>query len=491
MKKSIGVKLFLATTLFAVIIIGVLWVLNTKFLGGYYLERKKENFTKQSEYIKEIYEGDPQDIDGELEKIENNIGGYIIIITREGALVYSSSYREQNLAMGKGMMRGNNSNFPVIPGEDIRKILDGQTILNIYEHQRLNTNALVLGTSLKNGDILLLQSSVQAIEEGVEITKDFYLYIGIISLIIGAIIALVFSKIITRPIIKLNDVAYKMAALDFSHKYEVSSNDEIGELGKTINYLSDKLDTTITELNTVNEKLKKDIEKERSLEKMRKEFVSNVSHELKTPISLVYGYAEGLKDNVVKDEETKKFYCDVIIDEADKMGKLVKDLLDLSQLESGQFSLDSGRVDINGLVKKAIEKYSPILKGKNINIIVETMEEGLNIEGDMARIEQVIVNFINNGINHIDESRILKVSVREIEGKARVSVFNSGNAIPEEEMDKIWESFYKVDKARTRKYGGTGLGLSIVKRILELHKGSFGVSNLDKGVEFWFELELV
>jgi len=206
MKKSIGVKLFLATTLFALIIIGVLWVLNTKFLGGYYLERKKENFTKQSEYIKEIYEGDPQDIDGELEKIENNIGGYIIIITREGALVYSSSYREQNLAMGKGMMRGNNSNFPVIPGEDIRKILDGQTILNIYEHQRLNTNALVLGTSLKNGDILLLQSSVQAIEEGVEITKDFYLYIGIISLIIGAIIALVFSKIITRPIIKLNDV---------------------------------------------------------------------------------------------------------------------------------------------------------------------------------------------------------------------------------------------------------------------------------------------
>lgn len=261
----------------------------------------------------------------------------------------------------------------------------------------------------------------------------------------------------------------------------------VERLGRSINYLSDKLDTTITELNDANVILQNDIDRERHIDKMHKQFVSSVSHELKTPITLIQGYAEGLKDDILEDRLSKEHYCDVIIDESRKMDKLVRDLLQLSQLESGYSQLNEETFNITSLISNVIEKYRPILKEKEITILTE-LKGVINVYADKGKIEQVINNYLNNAINHLDNEGVIEIKIVEEHNKVKIKVFNTGKLIPEDELNNIWISFYKIDKSRAREYGGTGLGLSIVQRIVELHNGKFGVSNLQDGVEFWFEL---
>lgn len=279
-----------------------------------------------------------------------------------------------------------------------------------------------------------------------------------------------------------------MSKLDFSKKYAVQSDDEVGQLGKSINSLSDQLDRAIFSLTEANKKLREDIEQERRIDKMRKEFINNVSHELKTPIALIQGYAEGLKLNINEDEENKNYYCDVIMDEAGKMNRLVKDLLDLSQIESGSFKLDKTSFNISSLIESVLDKYRPVLFEKGIKVELD-IPEYLTVNGDAGRIEQVLVNYLINAINHVDDKKEIKIQAVILNEKVKISVCNSGENIPDESLDKIWTSFYKVDKARTRSYGGTGLGLSVVKAIQELHGNSCGMENLEDGVLFWFEVD--
>ncbi|SHJ59358.1 sensor histidine kinase [Paramaledivibacter caminithermalis] len=485
MKNSIGIKLFIGITLFSIIIVSFSWVLNTKFLEDYYFKKKQENLFKYAEAIQTMYSNNVNDIDFTLKSIEDSIGGNITILNENGIEIYGSMFMSHRGGKGKG----NPKAMSLLTKKGLNKVLSGETILEYYIHPRFNTMSLVLAAPLINGNILIMESPVSSIKESVEVAKDFHIYIGIISLLAGTFLAFIFSKIFTKPIIELNKVAKSMAKLDFSKKYRVKNDDEINQLGKTINYLSDKLDTSISELNRANKRLMDDIEKERELEKSRKEFVSNVSHELKTPISLIQGYAEGLRDSVIEDEESKNFYCDVIIDEAKKMDKLVKDLLNLSQLEAGYYQLQKESFNIYKLSQKIIDKYLPILKERNITLQINCDNKKLKVYADIIRIEQVIVNLINNAINHVDDKKTIKINIRDYIEKVKIEIINTGKAIPEEEMDKIWDSFYKIDKSRARKYGGTGLGLSIVKSILNLHNNSFGVSNIDDEVMFWFEMD--
>lgn len=487
MKNSIGMKLFIGITCFALIIIALSWTLNTQYLEGYYIEKKMDSLLQYGIEIQSAYENNIYDMEDALRNIESIMGGDITIFDEMGDIIYTSSFMQGK--GGKGLGRGNSRGLSVLTNTDFEKVLKGETILESYIHPRFNTLSLVLASPLSGGHILVLESPVASIKESVEIAKDFYIYIGVIALIIGTIIAFIFSSIFTKPIIRLNNVAKSMAKLDFSKKYSVNGNDEISQLGKTINFLSDKLDSTVTELNMANEKLREDIEKERKLEKLRKEFVSSVSHELKTPIALIQGYGEGLKDAVIEDEESKSFYCEVIVDEARKMDKLVKDLLSLSQLESGHHQIHRENFSIYELIQNILKKYSPILNEKNINLKVYSDDKKMKVYADITRIEQVLVNFINNAINHVDDKKSIHINIKDYIEKVKIEITNSGKTIPANQIHKIWDSFYKVDKARTREYGGTGLGLSIVKGILNLHNSNFGVFNIDDGVKFWFELD--
>ena len=306
--------------------------------------------------------------------------------------------------------------------------------------------------------------------------------------ILCVIIMIFLSNHYTKPILKLAQIAKKMENLDFDVRYKENRNDEIGVLGHSMNSLSDKLEQTISELKTANNELELDLQRRSEQEQMRQEFLANVSHELKTPIALIQGYAEGLQDNVNDDPESREFYCEVIVDEADKMNKMVKKLLSLNQLEFGNGQVHLEHFDLQQVAQSVLSSSEILFRQKEVTLSYNG-DHPVYVWADEYMTEEVVMNYVSNALNHIDGEKIIEVKIVSCDGKARVSVFNTGKPIPEEDIDKIWSKFYKVDKARTREYGGNGIGLSIVKAIMEAHNQAYGVKNYDNGVEFWFELD--
>lgn len=295
------------------------------------------------------------------------------------------------------------------------------------------------------------------------------------------------TRRITNPILQLTDISKKMAEFDFDAKYEVKGDNEIEQLGEHMNQLSEILERTISELKSANNELKIDIEKKEQIDEMRKDFLSNVSHELKTPLALIQGYAEGLQECVQDDPESRNFYCEVITDEAEKMNRMVKKLLTLNQLEFGNDAIVMERFDITELIRGVTASNAIILEQKGA--ILEFDEQPLFVWADEFKIEEVITNYLSNAINHLEGENRIKISYKCKQDVVRVSVFNTGKPIPEEDIDNIWIKFYKVDKARTRAYGGSGIGLSIVKAIMDSMHQQCGVINHEDGVEFWIELD--
>ena len=339
----------------------------------------------------------------------------------------------------------------------------------------------------ENYNIILLRTNFDSIEESAAVANQFLAYVGIAAVILGSLAMFIFSKKFTKPILDMAGIAKSMTDLNFEVKYKVQSKDEIGELGTSINTLSDKLESTITELKQANNELMTDIQKKTEIDEMRKEFLSNVSHELKTPISLIQGYAEGLKENINEDEESRDFYCEVIIDEANKMNQMVKKLLSLNELEFGNNQINFDRFDIVSMIRTVLSSTEILFKQKEVTLRFD-QEEPIYVWADEYLIEQVVTNYISNALNHVSDSKIIEIKLIPRENSVRIAVFNTGENIPEEDLDKIWIKFYKVDKARTREYGGSGIGLSIVKAILKSHNQECGVINRPVGVEFWFEL---
>ena len=335
-----------------------------------------------------------------------------------------------------------------------------------------------------------MKTALESIRESAQITNTFFKYIGLIAAAISIAVIIVVSKSISKPILELSTLSRKMSDLDFEAKYYPDRHTtwEIDALGNSMNELSTTLEQTISELKSANNELQQDIEKKEQIDEMRKEFLSNVSHELKTPLALIQGYAEGLQECINDDPESRNFYCDVIMDETDKMNKMVKKLLTLNQLEFGNETVEMDRFDITELIQGVINASSILAAQQEISI--NFYQDGpVYVWGDEFKVEEVITNYLSNAINHAEGEKRIDIRYIQMEKKVRVSVFNTGKPIPEEDIDKIWIKFYKVDKARTREYGGSGIGLSIVKAIMDSFHQQCGVINHEDGVEFWMELE--
>ncbi len=290
-------------------------------------------------------------------------------------------------------------------------------------------------------------------------------------------------------------MAEKMAKLDFSQKYRITdTDDEINELGKNMNTVSNKLEVTIKQLKDTNIELEKDIEQKSKIDEMRKQFISDVSHELKTPIAIIQGYAEGLKENVNTDEESKDYYAEVILDEANKMDRLVKQLLELMKLEYGKREFNNQRFNIAELVQEVIRKSNVMYEEQGIEVEIENSKPTYVFADDFY-IEQVVTNYFTNAIKHVKEvngEKKIKFTIKENPQtkKVRVSVHNTGDRIDEEDLNRIWNRFYKVDESRHRTDGGSGIGLSLVKAIMTNYGNSYGAFNTENGVEFYFELNM-
>ncbi len=361
----------------------------------------------------------------------------------------------------------------------ISKTFDGRTSANFIE---------LFASDNENASFVLIRTNMESMKDSVTIANRFLLFAGICVALLALLFMAFASGRIVRPIRQLSDIARRMSGLDFTTKYDVKSNDEIGELGESINHLSEKLEETISDLKSANNRLQSDIEEKKQADEIRKEFLANVTHELKTPIALISGYAEGLKDCINDDAESKDFYCDVIIDEAGKMNTMVKKLLTLNQIEFGNQVVELKRFDICEVIRSVLNSSELLIRNKGVKLLVNA-KGPMNVWADEYMIEEVFTNYLTNALNHCENEMIVDVKAEQKDGNVRISVFNTGKPIPEEDIDKIWIKFYKVDKARTREYGGSGIGLSIVKAIMDAHNKDFGVINHANGVEFWFELD--
>jgi len=344
----------------------------------------------------------------------------------------------------------------------------------------------MIGT-LENGDYFIMKTPLESIRDSVMLANRFYTIIGASVILISAIIIYLFSRRVTKPVMELADISKRMTALDFDAKFESKGENEIDVLGEHMNQLSETLEKTISELKTANNELRRDIEHKEKIDEMRKEFLANVSHELKTPLALIQGYAEGLKDGISEDDQSREYYLEVIMDEAQKMNAMVRKLLTLNEVEFGQDAVTMERFDVSEVIEGIAGSYALFVQQKGGKLRLN-VQRPLYVWSDELKIEEVISNYLGNACNHLDGERIIEIKAEQKDEKVRISVFNTGKQIPEEDMERIWEKFYKVDKAHTREYGGSGIGLSIVKAIMESVNGSYGAKNYLNGVEFWIEL---
>lgn len=359
----------------------------------------------------------------------------------------------------------------------------------IYENEETQEKSVVVVRRVDNHDrreMIFAVTTLEPVTEAVGVMQGIQVLWFAVAAVIVLIVCIVFSKLVTEPIINITKVTAKMKGLDFTQKCRVHSKDEVGQLAENVNSMSDTLDITIQELRRANTKLKDDIERERDIEKNRREFVAAVSHELKTPLAIIRAYSEALTDGV--SENKRERYLSVIVEETKKMDALVLDMLENSRLESGMQKLDLKRYDLCGICTKIMKRFEKNYEEKHITAVRLFQEPVIEAEFDRDRLEQVITNFITNAIRHTEENGTITVAAARTEEGVCVSVANTGSHIQEAEIDKIWDRFYKIDKARGRSVSGTGLGLSIAKNILLLHGARYGAENTDEGVRFWFIL---
>lgn len=499
---SLRVKITLIILLLISILLLSIGILNNFGLTWYYQNEKvseiHEAYLKLDNEVKKLSQ-DGQTIIGESEDSESVVNESVSNIVLDYsnkhnitiALVDSmtnkaiySSQREGDMLLDRiqeGFIGNKN-----IKKKDILYKSDNYTII-LHNTQQNSSFIEGFGYCSDNQTIVIMSTPVAGLKESVDISNKFLIYVAVIGFIITVIITFLITKMITSPILQLAEISNKMGKLDFTARYMGKRSDEIQTLGQNMNYMSDRLKKAISKLQEANEVLKEDIKRKEAIDEMRKDFIANVSHELKTPIALIQGYAEGLNEGLCEDEESRKYYTEVIMDESEKMNKMVKQLLTLSSLESGNSILHKENFNMTSLTEGVLSSISILIGEKNVKVDFDTSRD-IFLYADEFKIEEVVTNYISNAIHHVNDNGTIKIDVSEDERNVYFSVYNTGNQIPEKDLANVWEKFFKVDKAHSRSYGGSGIGLSIVKAIVEAHGGAVNVVNKSDGVEFGFKI---
>lgn len=484
-KHSIRTRM---TIIFSAVLLAMLvscWLVNIFFLERYYIRNKQKALVDAYKELDSASEQGILETDEFLQRLRgicdaNNIN--LFVMGSDGRIM-TSSIKDSEF-------------FKRRLYEYLFLKLDQGKILEETDYYTIRMNAdshmdaeyLEMTGSLNNGELFLTRMALEPIRESVLLANRFLAYVGISVLVFGAIVIQILTKRVAEPILELARLSERMSNLDFDVKFSGKGDDEIAFLGNHMNQLSETLEQTISELKTANNELQRDIEQREKIDQMRTEFLSNVSHELKTPIALIQGYAEGLQECINDDPESRSFYCEVIMDEASKMNKMVKNLLTLNELEFGNEVVTMERFDVAAMINNMLQSEQILFEQKQVKLIYENRDP-VYVWANEFKLEEVMNNYITNALNHVEGEKIIKITVQKLEERVRVGVFNTGKQIPEQDIDRIWDKFYKVDKARTREYGGSGVGLSIVKAIMESMHRSYGAVNYDNGVEFWFDLD--
>ena len=442
MKKSMRFRMTLVFTIASIVVFAVLWGLNNFGLERYYRMQKVQIIgNAYSELDIKVSEHDVEGMSDIMRKYsdKHNISIAVVDSVTSQAVVTTERDGEMLLSRFQQRLFGNHEN------ENIEVLVnhDNYTICSYSSNDDKLSYIECFGYFSDNLTMVIMSSPVESLKESVQISNAFLMMIAIIVIILGSFI--VFA-------------------------------------------LAEQIEMLIDRLQATNTKLKSDLKKKEEQEKLQRAFIANVSHELKTPIALIQGYAEGLEEGLCNDEESRKYYSEVIADEADKMNQLVKELLELSSVESGK-KFEKEVFNLSEMIESIADQSKILTDQKNV-MLLKDITENIMVKADVSKMESVVSNYLNNAIHYVNDGGQIIVSLHKEKKNAVCKVFNSGSHIPEEDIKNIWDKFYKVDKARTRAYGGSGIGLSIVKAVMEGHNGSYGVSNKDDGVEFWFEIKI-
>lgn len=506
MKHSIKTRFALIFVCLMAAVLLSTWCVNNWFLESFYTADKVKILEKAYteidqvvaqanesgkgiiEYYRDSYDPDLKN-EGPVQKMFRVMGEkyslmlVLIDSSTDEALMSTNGDRQLMKSRVEAYIFGKN-----MPQANVLKNHDNYIIQKTYDKRSDSYYLESWGYFSDNKTIFLLSIPLASIRESVGLANRFLAYVGAAALLLGSLCIYMATRRITSPILQLANLSEKMSALDFDAKYTGHAEDEIGVLGNSMNQLSDTLKDTIGQLKSANARLQSDIEEKVRIDEMRKDFIANVSHELKTPIALIQGYAEGLTEGMAEDPESRDYYCEVIMDEAGKMNKLVRQLLTLSALESGNDALQLERFDLTELIRGMISSAGILIQQKGANVKLEDCGP-IYVKADEFKIEEVVTNYLNNALNHLEGEKRIVITAEDNGQEALVTVFNTGKNIPKEDLENLWTKFYKVDKAHTREYGGSGIGLSIVKAILDSHHKTCGVRNVEGGVEFWFTLD--
>lgn len=462
----------------------------------------------------ELHKGDKVTVKGLYQYEGNKVLFYPSQIRKEGdsAIGRRPEYKENSLKeltgvvhkivspspdqwnMREGVLNfGITNTFP-LNSNQMDRLQEGEVLVQKWREAWSDGENIVVMFPIKQDDELLKNivfavSSLTQIEESYGALKIYYLYIAVIALVLIPLISVFFSRTVSKPLLMLRESAKKMALLEFSNVSMDYRNDEFGEVARSLNTLATKLDHTLQELQSSNQQLHSDIQQKERLEQLQREFMSNISHELKTPLSIVQSYAEGARDLV--DQSNHDEYLSIIIDESDKMDKLIRQMTQLIKYDSDMFQLRIRTFSMNDLTERILDKFHILLKQREMNVQIKYQTQVM-VKGDPEQIEHVIFNILSNSIRHAEPGSVIRIEMGSTwESNLQITVENTGDNIPEEHLHRVWERFYQVDPGRSRGSGGnSGLGLAIVKHILDAHGSKYGIFNVQNGVIFSFTLEL-
>ena len=477
--KSILSKLWLGITALVLIILLITWLFQIGLLNEFYIRERKSILQNEAKKLSSIMEQSEefhilsQEVLEEIHRFTTSINAIVMIIDKKNNMIFVNT--PGRFFINNREQDRNDRRFPsplMGDGEIEGLMAQGKPFTLQRIRSRGPEASIIVGVPVtRQGQLIgniVISSALAPIEEATTILKKQLSIITILSLGIGTLLALSLAKFFTKPIVKIIDASKCIAKGDYSVEIIQPSNDEIGVLGETINDLARQLDKT---------------------EKLRKEFIANVSHELKTPISLIKAYAEVVKDMDNFDAKDKDQYLQVVIDESDRLNNMVEDILYLSKMESGYADLEYEQFSLQEILDYIIEKLSYFASKNNISVAMELESEHSVIFADKNKIYQVFYNIINNAIHHSYENGKIVIKITEKDELLRIEVIDNGKGIPKEDLPYIWDRFYKVDKSRKRDSSGTGLGMAIVKNILKAHRYQFGIeSQINKGTMVWMEI---
>lgn len=465
MKTKISADIFKYMIIVAIAPILIIYILNVTLLDSYSIKMKWKELQSISETLTT---GEGQ---GNISRIKREKNVEVYFFDREDR--YSYKIDED--------IRG------AIDDIDWNSIPLGESYQRTYQRGQ-GISLLMNITRLTSNLYLVITTPVSSVQSAVRVSMNFYFYSFILMGILALIVSYIFSRKVSVPIIELDKKARSLSQLDFSEKIELTTGNEIESLGDSINIMSEKLEQAIETLKASNRELHHDLIEEKKLEDMRKSFISSVNHELKTPLTIMKVYAEGILEGVAEADEVDE-YCATIVEEVENMERIITELLYFSEIDAGYKKPQIDPFDLTGLVQKILSKFHMDFVEKEIKI--NFLMDDITALGDMKLIERVIANFISNAITYVPQGGTIHLEGRPEGRDIRVLIQNNGEKIPENRLEDIWKPFFKIEESRNRKYGGTGLGLSIVAKILEKHSSDYSVKNLDQGVEFSFTLERV